>query len=53
MRKTKLLTLERKAIKLARELQEIIDIIYKEDELFGEKVLEAVNDKGFLREKPY
>jgi hypothetical protein len=49
MTQKKLLTLEKKAIKLARELQKIVDTIYEADEIFGEKVLEAINDKGFLR----
>jgi hypothetical protein len=53
MREKKLLALEKKAIKLARDLQKVIDTIYEADEIFGEKVLEAVNDEGFLRERLY
>ena len=49
MTQKKLLVLEKKAIKLARELQKITDTIYEADELFGEKVLEAINDETLLR----
>lgn len=49
MTHNKLLALEKKAIKLAREYHKIIDTIYEEDEIFGEKVLELINDEKFLR----
>jgi hypothetical protein len=53
MRKINLLVLEKKAIKLQRELTKIIDKIYEADEIFGDVVLEAINDEAFIRERPY
>jgi len=53
MSKERLLLLEKKAIKLARQLQKVMDTIYEEDELFGENVSEAISDEGFLRGKLY
>lgn len=47
----KLLSLEKKAIKLQREILKIVDKIYEADELFGDSVNEVLQDEKFLRSK--
>ena len=49
MRTRKLLSLERRAIKLQREVLKIVDKIYEADEVFGEAVNETLQDETFLR----
>lgn len=49
MRTKKLLLLEKKAIKLKKELIKIIDTIYEADEIFGAVVADRINDERFIR----
>jgi len=43
------LALEKKAIKLQKEVTEILDKLYEVDELFADEVKELLQDESFIR----
>lgn len=47
----KLLSLEKRVIKLQKEVLEIVDKIYKIDDTFGDVVNEELQDEKFIREE--
>lgn len=51
MNKKELLSLEKRAIRLQREVLKIVDKIYEENDFFGDVVNEELKDEIFLRNK--
>jgi hypothetical protein len=43
------LRLEKKAIKLQRQVMKIVDELYEVDEIFADSVNESLQDESFLR----